>query len=122
MALTVVQVYKTRTIAGEFMSIIQVTGDSAYPGAANAHGYAITPATFFLNAFASTNDFGNQVPSTPGSYFNMGDIAPNASAGGAYCEIDGTTGNLRMYAAGGTEVASAATATAVSALLMAYGH
>lgn len=122
MALAVVNVYKVALQPSEFLSIVQVTGDSSYPGAANAHGYPITPSTFSLSAFASTSDFQLQAPPAYGTYFIGADFAPNAGAGGTYVEIDSTTGNLRMYAAAGTELASAASATTVSALLIALGH
>lgn len=126
MALAVVNVLKWALQPSEFISIIRVTGDSSYPGAANAHGYPISAASFSLNAFAQTSDFGvlnpNGVPDPQSTYFIGADIAPNAGAGGTYTEIDSVTGNLRMYAAAGTELASAASATSVSATLIAFGH
>lgn len=126
MALTVSNILKFALQPSEFIAIIQVTGDNSYPGAANAHGYAITPSLFSLNTFASTSDYGpapgNSGPNAWQSYFIGSDIAPNGGAGGTYVEVDGTTGNLRMYAAAGTEIASAATATAISATLIAFGH
>jgi hypothetical protein len=126
MALTVVGIFKVALQPSEFMAIIKVTGDATYPGAANAHGYPITPALFTFNTFASTSDFQlnvtNSPPAVPTAYYIGADLAPNAGAGGTYSEIDDTTGNLRMYAAAGTEIASAASATAVSATLIAFGH
>lgn len=112
----------------EFISIIQVTGDSSYPNPGNtAAGYPITPALFSLTTFASTSDFsvpgtGNSAPATTTGYYIGADIAANGAAGGTYVEIDSVTGNLRMYAAAGTELASAASATSVSATLIAFGH
>ncbi len=126
MALTVSNVVKFALQPSEFIVVVQVTGDATYPGAANAHGYPITPATFSLNAFAATSDFGplggNSGPATTTAYYIGADIAPNAGAGGTYVEIDSVNGNLRMYAAAGTEIASAASAAAVSATLIAFGH
>jgi hypothetical protein len=127
LALTVKQILKFALQPSEFIVVVQVTGDSSYPNPNNtSSGYAITPATFSINAFAATSDFGplggNAGPATTTAYFVGADIAPNGSAGGTYVEIDSVTGNLRMYGAAGTELANAVSATGVSATLIAFGH
>jgi len=127
MALTVKPLLKFALQPSEFISIVQVTGDASYPNPNNtSSGYPITPATFSLNAFAATSDFGafagNTAPPTATAYFVGSDIAANGAAGGTYSEVDSVTGNLRMYAAAGTEIANAASAAGISATLIAFGH
>jgi|HubBroStandDraft_6_1064221.scaffolds.fasta_scaffold21257_8 hypothetical protein len=119
MALTVANCYKwTLHNTGGFVSIVQVTGDAAYPNTGGTIGYPITPATFGLNAFAATNDFGSTVPTMP--YVNLGNVAPAGAAGG-FTKIDGTSSNLRFFGPTGTEIANAASAAGILAILMAFG-
>ena len=127
MSLAVKPLLKFALQPSEFIVVVQVTGDSSYPNPGNTtSGYPITPATFSLNAFAATSDFGafagNTAPPTTTAYFVGADIAANGAAGGTYVEIDSVTGNLRMYAAAGTEIANAASAAGISATLIAFGH
>jgi hypothetical protein len=128
-ALTVKNLLKFALQPSEFIAIVQVTGDASYPNPNNtSSGYAVTPATFSLTTFAQTSDYGigpgtaNAAPPAATGYFIGADYALNGAAGGTYSEIDTVTGNLRMYAAAGTELANAASATAVSATLIAFGH
>jgi len=124
MALTVKNLLKFRMMAGDFVCIIQVTGDTSYPNTGSTVGYPINAATFGLNSFAATSDYGafaaNSAPPTATAYWVVSNLA--VSAGGTYSEPDATTGNLRMYAAGGTEISNTSTAVGNSAVLMAYGH
>ena len=121
MSLGVTPIYKwALQPPGEFISIIQVTGDTAYPNTGGTIGYPITPATFSLNTFASTSDDQLQVPPVPG-FFVWSDLAAPGSAGG-FAKIDSTTGNLRMFGSTGTEIANSATAAAITVTLVAFGH
>lgn len=127
MALTVKNLLKLPFInPGEFISIILVTGDTAYPNTGATIGYPISASTFGLNAFASTSDFGaytgNTGPLTANAYFVWSNLALSGAAGGAYSEPDSVTGNLRCYGAGGTEVSNSSTAVANIAILAAIGH
>jgi hypothetical protein len=126
MALTVKNLLKFRMISGEFMSIILVTGDTAYPNTGATIGYPIAASTFGLNSFASTSDFaayaGNSGPITANAYFVLSNLALSGSAGGSFSEPDSVTGNLRCYGPTGTEVSNSATAVANIAVLMALGH
>jgi len=117
MAVTVVPLYKWAWGASEFMSIVQVTGDTTY---ANGTGYALPPSLFTFNTFASTSDFQLQAPpvNPVGIWADGSHSAPGA---GGYAEIDFTTGNLRLYAAAGTEVANG-TAVSYVTVLVAFGH
>jgi len=117
MALTVTPVYKWAQ-GSKFVSIVQVTGDTSYPNTGGTVGYPITPATFGLNTYEATSDVSQAVPAVP--YFNFGGIV--ASGAGGFTKIDGTSGNLRFFGSSGTEIANTATAAAISATLMAYGH
>lgn len=126
MALTVKQLLKYALQPSEFIVIIQVTGDASYPNTGGTIGYPITASTFSLNTFAATSDFGplggNSGPAVATSYYIGSDLAANGAAGGAYVQPDSVTGNLRFYAAAGTEVANTASAAAISATLIAFGH
>jgi len=127
LALAVKNILKFALQPSEFLSIVQVTGDTSYPNPGNTtSGYAISPATFSLNAFAATSDFGpltgNTGPATTTAYFVGADIAKNGAAGGTYVEIDSSTGNLRFYTSGGTEATNASDVSATSATLIAFGH
>jgi hypothetical protein len=119
MALAVTNLYKwTNHNSGWFTVMILVTGDTAYPNTGGTIGYPITPATFSLNSFIATNDFGSSVPVLP--YTNPGNVAP-AGAPGGFTKIDATTSNLRFFGPTGTEIVNAATAAGISAILMAIG-
>jgi len=126
MALAVVNLLKFALQPSEFIVIVKVTGDSSYPNTGGTIGYPISPATFSLNAFAATSDFGpltgNTGPATPTSYYVGADLAANGAAGGTYVQPDSVTGNLRFYAASGTEIANTASAAGISATLIAFGH
>jgi hypothetical protein len=117
MALTVTNMYKWTWGASEFMSIVMVQGDSSYP----AGGYPLPPSIFSLSAYASTSDFGLQAP--PPNPVGIWADNTNTGAGvGGYAEIDAVTGNLRLFLAGGTEIAGAATAVSFKTSLIAFGH
>jgi len=126
MALAVTNVLKFALQPSEFLVIIKVTGDSSYPNTGGTIGYPISAATFGLNTFASTSDFGNinanGAPSVPSAYYVGSDLAASGAAGGTYVQPDSTTGNLRFYAASGSEVGNGSSATAISATLIAFGH
>jgi len=117
MALTVVPMYKWSWGASEFMSVIQVTGDTTY---VSGTGYALPASLFTFNTFAATSDFQLQAPpvNPVGIWADASHSAPGA---GGYAEIDSTTGNLRLYQATGTEVASGTAVTYVT-VLIAFGH
>lgn len=119
MAIAVTQMYKwTDKSTGEFISIIQVTGDTSYPNTGGTVGYPITAANFSLNTFAATSDATQSVPTIP--YFQIGNVV--ASSAGGFTKIDGTSTNLRFFGSNGTEISNTSTAAAISAILMAYGH
>jgi hypothetical protein len=119
MALAIVNIYKwTNHNSGGFTVMIQVTGDSSYPNTGGTIGYPITPATFSLNSFIGTSDFGSTVPTL--AYTNPGNVAPAGNAGG-FTKIDATTSNLRFFGPTGTEIANTASAANISAILMAIG-
>jgi hypothetical protein len=119
MALTVTNLYKWTQQQGEFIVIIQVTGDTAYPNTGGTVGYPITAATFSLTTFASTSDFQLQSPPTV-PYFQLGNV--DVSGAGGFTKLDGTTSNLRFFGSTGTEITNGSTAAATSAILMAFGH
>lgn len=117
MALAVVNMYKWAWGTTEFMAIIQVTGDTTY---VNGTGYSLPASLFSLNTYAATSDFQLQAP--PANPVGIwADASHSAPGAGGYAEIDFTTGNLRLYQAGGTEVASGTAATYVTTLI-AFGH
>lgn len=117
MALTITPLFKWNLQPSEALSVIKVVGDSSYP----AGGYTLTPANFTLNAFASTSDQQLQAPTNASAFFLGSDLV-ESGLGGTYCVVDDTTGKLRMYAAAGTEIGTGASATAVGAVLLAFGH
>jgi hypothetical protein len=117
MALSVVPMYKWAWGASEFMSIITVTGDTTY---VSGTGYALPPSLFTFNTFAATSDF--QLQTSPINTVGLwADCSHSAPGAGGYGQIDVTTGNLRLYQAAGTEVASGTAVTYVTALI-AFGH
>ena len=118
MALTAVLMYKWPWGHSETLAIITVTGDTAYvPGT----GYPLLHGMFhFESGFASTSDYQLQAPPI-NPVFVWADGGHNAPGAGGYAQVDSTTGNLRFYQAGGTEVA-AGTAVTYAAVLAAYGH
>jgi hypothetical protein len=117
MALTVTPMYKWAWANSEFMVIIMVTGDSSY----TSGGYALPASLFTLNTFASTSDFQLQAP-PPNPVFMLANASNTGAAVGGYSAIDAVNGTLRLFLAGGTEVAGAATAVSFKQVLMAYGH
>lgn len=117
MALTITPLLKWNLQPSEAISIIKVVGDSSYP----AGGYTLTPANFTLNAYASTSDQQLQAPTNASSFFIGSDLI-ESGAGGTYSEVDDVTGKLRMFAAAGTEIGTGATAVAIGAVLIAFGH
>jgi hypothetical protein len=117
MALSVVPMYKWAWGASEFMVVATFTGDTTY---VSGTGYALTPAMFTLNTFASTSD--SQLQAPPANPVGIwADASHSAPGAGGYAQIDVTTGNLRLYTAGGTEVASGTAVTYVT-VLIAFGH
>ena len=117
MAVSVVPLYKWAWGATEFMSIVQVTGDTTY---VSGTGYALLPSLFTFNTYASTSDFQLQAPpvNPVGIWADGSHSAPGA---GGYAEIDSTTGNLRLYQPSGTEVLTGTAITYVT-VLVAFGH
>lgn len=117
MALAVVPMYKWAWHRSEFIAMVTVTGDTTY---VSGTGYALPASIFNFNTYASTSDFQLQAPpvNPVGVWADGGHTAPGA---GGYAQIDSTTGNLRLYQSGGTEVASGTAVTYV-AVLQAYGH
>lgn len=124
MALTVTPIYKwPLKNTGEFISIIQVTGDTSYPNTGSTIGYPITASTFLLNTFASQSDFSayQSTPAVPTiDYFQLANVVISSSGG--FTKIDGTTANLRFFGSTGTEITNTSTAAAISAVLIAFGH
>lgn len=120
MALTIVPLYKwTLHNTSSFISLIQVTGDTAYPNTGGTIGYPITPSMFGLTSFADTSDVGQTVPTL--GYHQGANVAP-AGAPGGFTKIDATTANLRFFGPTGTEIANAATAAGIGAILIAFGR
>lgn len=124
MALGVTYLYKwPLKNTGEFIAIIQVTGDTAYPNTGGTVGYPITAATFQMNTFASQSDY-SAYQATPGvptiDYFQLANVVVSSSGG--FTKIDGTTANLRFFGSTGTEITNSSTAAAISVVLMAFGH
>lgn len=119
MAITVTPMYKW-TVKGtsEFISFIQVTGDTAYPNTGGTVGYPITAANFGFNTFADTSDVSQTVATIP--YWNVANVV--ASGSGGFVKVDGTSTNLRFFGSSGTEITNGSTAAAISAVLMAFGH
>ncbi len=71
----------------EFLSIVQVTLDNAYP----AGGYALAPAMFNFSAFAA-------VPSGASRSVTPILLSGSGQAGFAFeMDVDQTTGTLRVY-------------------------
>jgi hypothetical protein len=113
MALTVVQMQVLRSAYGEDYKVIKVTGDTSYP----TGGYAITPALFNFNAFA-TDGYGTGLPPVAGNYEILGDGNGNTFAG-----INPANGNMQLYVTTtGVEVAGASTAATSIVFLGANGH
>jgi hypothetical protein len=117
MALTVTNMWKWAWGASEFMSVVMVVGDTAYPSG----GYPLAASIFSLNTFASTSDFQLQVP-PPNPVGVWADNSNTGAAVGGYAQIDAVTGNMRLFLATGTEVAGAATAATFKTALIAFGH
>jgi hypothetical protein len=117
MSLSITPMYKWAWGASEFMSIIVATGDTTY---VSGTGYALPASLFTFNTFASTSDFQLQVP-PPNPVGIWADSSHSAPGAGGYGQIDVTTGNLRLYQAAGTEVASGTAVTYVTSLI-AFGH
>jgi hypothetical protein len=117
MALTITPMWKWAWGASEFMSVIETIGDASYPSG----GYALTPAMFTLNTFASTSDAQLQVP--PPNPVGIWSDNSNAGAGvGGYAAIDAVTGNMRLFLASGVEVTALATAVTFKTSLLVFGH
>lgn len=113
MALTVVQLQVLRGIDGEDYKTIKVTGDTSYP----TGGYAITPALFNFQAFA-TDGYGSGLPPVAAYWLILGDGNGNTFAG-----INPANGNMQLYVTTtGVEVAGGTTAATSIVFLAAYGH
>lgn len=117
MALTVTRLLKWALQPSEYICIIKVVGDSSYPSG----GYPITPGNFQITTFASTSDYGLQAPTNASGYFIGSDLFESGTAG-AYSIVDDTNGNLRMFAASGTEIGTGSSAAGQGAVLIAFGH
>lgn len=109
-------------VGPEFYVAVQVTGTSSYPSG----GYAVTPATFGLNSFATPGDAAAVVgPTTPA----FGSFAIEAENNSAFYATADAFGDLRVFYAAnattaniGTEVPSTTNVSTWSAIISAYGH
>jgi hypothetical protein len=113
MALTSVVKQVMRSIGSEDFRVIQVTGDASYV----TGGYAVTPALFGFNAFA-TDGLGGGLPPTLGFYDVFSDLVTTP-----YSIVNPANGNLQLIVtATNVEVANAASAAGFTCLLGAWGH
>lgn len=113
MALTGVVKSVQRGVGAEDYKIVQATGDASYV----TGGYAVTPALFGFNAFA-TDGLGTGLPPTLGAYDVFSDLVTTP-----YSIINPANGNLQLIVtATNTEVANGVNVTAFTVLLGAWGH
>jgi hypothetical protein len=113
MALTATLLQRLPGIGAEDLRVIKVTGDSSYP----TGGYAVTPALFGFNAFA-TDVLGTGKPPVAGYYSIVGN-----GVGAVFPGINPTQGNLQLYVTTtGLEVAAAVDESTAVAFLAAFGH
>jgi hypothetical protein len=114
MALTSTPLLKWNLQPSEALSIVVLTGDASYP----TGGYPVTPALFFLTAFASTSDFQLQAPPTFAPYLLGAD-----GQGGTYATINQANGNLQLFVSStGAEVANATNVSTIKTICLAFGH
>lgn len=113
MALVATPKYKWAWGATEFFVIIAVNDAGTYvPG-----GYAMTPALFTLNTFASTSDSQLQVPPTFGAVGIWAD-----GQVGNYAVISSSTGNMLIAVSSTGVELGAVSAAGVTTALCAFGH
>ena len=102
-----------RGVGAEDYKVIKLTGDTSYP----TGGYAITPAMFGFNAFA-TDGQGTGLPPVVGSYSVLSDMGVVN-----YGVVNPANGNLQVIvSATNAEIANGLTAATYSTLLGAFGH
>jgi hypothetical protein len=113
MALTAVVQQVIRGLGGEDYRVVKATGDASYP----TGGYAVTPALFGFNAFA-TDGLGTGLPPTLGFYDVFSDLVTTP-----YSIINPANGNLQLIVtATNVEVANGVSETGYTVLLGAWGH
>lgn len=114
MALTSTPLLKFNLQPSEALSVVILTGDTAYP----TGGYPVTPGLFFFNTFASTSDFQLQQPPTFAPYFLGAD-----GQGGTYATINQANGNLQLFVSStGAEVALNTNVSTIKTICLAFGH
>lgn len=102
-----------RGVGAEDYKVIKFTGDTSYP----TGGYAVTPAMFGFNAFA-TDGQGTGLPPVVGAYQVVSDMVTVN-----YGIVNPANGNLQVIVSStNVEVANTTTAATYSTLLGAFGH
>jgi hypothetical protein len=114
MALVATPKYKWAWGTTEFFVIISVNDAGNYA----TGGYAMTPALFTLNTFASTSDSQLQTPPVfgPVGIWADGQV-------GNYAVISSSTGNMLIAVSStGVELGNGVSAAGVTTALCAFGH
>jgi hypothetical protein len=117
MPLTATQRAVYRGVGGEDQKSISVLGDASYP----TGGYAVTPALFNFNAFA-TDGYGTGLPPVIGYYWIVSGF-DTATTADVVAQQNPVNGNLQFFLTStGAELGSGTSAVTYGAILVAYGH
>lgn len=116
MALTATTLQRLSSAYGYNATVVKAVGDTSYP----TGGYAVTPALFGFNAFA-TDGLGTGLPPTLGNYAILGDAMGTPDTW--YSAINPANGNLQLFVTTtGVEVAAAVNVSTFAVVLEALGY